>query len=281
MPEIRDVGADDYIRMLLYSYPGWGKTSLIGSAADAGMKVLIIRSKLDHIPKRVLGSGTKQMVCNTHDEMLEALEYLQHDGKDWDWVWWDCISVAQDVLLDDIWEATVDRWPHRAYKDVRGGLDKGEYGRNMEQMQQWVRHVVGCNTFNFGITAHPFWGPHPAKEKDAEEQLLGPWIQGRNMPQKICGYMNMVGFMELKESKEHGQWRRLHFKENSNWYAKDQYDAFVDPGYIDNPSMDQIMSRVNKARGVAPQRPRRGTPTRAPGRQGRKQAPARPAGRRS
>ena len=105
MPDIVPVNAGDKIRMFLYSYPGWGKTSLIATGAEK-YKTLIVRSSMDLIPKRALNSGAEQVICDTHEQMLEILEYARMSNTfDYEWVWWDCVSIAQDMLLDDVWEA--------------------------------------------------------------------------------------------------------------------------------------------------------------------------------
>jgi hypothetical protein len=292
MPEIKPVGAGDWVRMMLYAFPGWGKTSFLATAAEAGMKTLIIRTPMDQVPKRALRSGADEVVVTTWEDMMgnsdSVLDVLRFSDHGYEWVWWDNISVDQDVLLDDVWAATVDAKPARAYKlDGSGnkaglnlsptsGMDKGEYGRNMERIQQFIRHIVGINTFHFGITAHPVEGPHPTKEEGGD--LLQPWIQGRGMIPKICGYMNVIGFMELKDGEEGDlPWRQLHLRENARFYAKDLYDAFPE-GYLgeenDQPTMAAFMAAIEAAKGDKPVRTaRRGaTPARRRG--------AQPSGRR-
>jgi hypothetical protein len=186
-----------------------------------------------------------QVVASTWEDMGKVLEHLRMSNHGYNWVWWDNISVAQDVLLDDIWEATTLLRPDRLALTPKGGLDKGEYGRNMERIQQWVRHMVGCNTFHFGIMAHPFEGNHPTNDEGGT--LLRPYVQGKQMTEKICGYANLVGFLELMENDEGVQWRRLHVKESPRWYAKDQYDAFP-KGYVDNPTVGKLMAAIEESK---------------------------------
>jgi AAA domain len=264
---IEPVSSTDWIRMMLYSYPGWGKTSLIAESAPP-FKTLIIRSSMDLMPKRAMRTGAKQIVADTHEKMLEILGYCQHtpDPFPYDWVWWDCVSVAQDVLLDDVWAGTIAEKPGRAFiigRDGRierpnlspaSGLDRGEYGRNMERMEQWVRHMVGCRRFHFGMTAHPLEGQHPTNDEGGD--LLRPYVRGKQMTEKFCGYCNIVAFLEVVEA-DADTFRRLHFAENSRFYAKDHFDAFLPDGYLDNPSIEKIVAAV---RGEAParQRSRRG-----------------------
>jgi hypothetical protein len=259
--DIRPVGEGDWVRMMLYSYPSWGKTSLLGTSGALG-NTLIIHSSLDLMPARIMKlPGLTQVTCDTWEKMDRVLDLLRMTEHGYTWVWWDCISVAQDVLLDDVWEATIAEKPQRAFKMVDGkragpnltptsGLDRGEYGRNMERIQQWVRHMVGTNSFHFGITAHPFEGDNQINDEGGV--FLQPWIQGKSMISKICGYMNVIAFLELKEvAKDDGvqRWRRLHTQENTRFYAKDLYDALLPKGYMDNPDMGKLLARIEAARG--------------------------------
>jgi hypothetical protein len=250
---IEDISSTDWVRMMLYSFPGWGKSTLIAEGAKQ-YRTLIVRSSLDLMPRRALQTGAKQVIADTHEKMLEILNWCQmvEEPFPFDWVWWDCASIAQDVLLDDVWAGTIAEKPTRAFilgkqgqiikpnLSPTSGLDRGEYGRNMERMEQWVRHMVGCRRFHFGITAHPMEGPHPTNDEGGD--LLRPYIRGKNMTEKFCGYMNMVGFLEVIE--EDTKYRRLHFAENSRFYAKDHFDAFLPEGYLDNPSINTVMAAV-------------------------------------
>src|SRR5215469_14765456 len=193
LPNIQPVGMSDWLRAVIYAYPGAGKTSLIGSGAEAGFKTLIVRSSMDLIPSRVLKSGAEEYVAVTWEQMNEILTFCQHAHPfPYDIVWWDNISVSQDMLLDDVWEATIAEKPARAFKvnpdtgrfdkpnlSPTSGLDRGEYGRNMERIQQWLRHMVGCNTFHFGVMAHPHEGQHPTNDEGGF--LLRPYVQGKMM----------------------------------------------------------------------------------------------------
>ena len=257
---ILPIEAGDLVRMFLYSYPGWGKTSLLSTGA-AKYKTLIIHSSMDLIPRRALASGAHHIIADTHETMLEILEHARMDPAfDYEWVWWDCVSIAQDVLLDDVWEASWRNKPGRNWIldaagkpttkpniSPTGGKDKPEYGTNADRIQMWVRHMVGCKRFNFGMTAHPVEGPHPTNDEGGD--VLRPYVQVKQMTEKLCGYCNMVGFLEvLDEEKDGNTPRRLHFKENSRFYAKDLYDAFLPEGYLDEPTMPKIMDAIERAK---------------------------------
>jgi hypothetical protein len=265
------LGESEWIRMLVYASPGNGKTSFIATGA-AEYPTLIVRSSMDLIPARALASGAHEIVADTHEKMLQILEWCQHiDPMPYTWIWWDCISIAQDVLLDDVWEAAWRNKPGRNWVldqsgrptskpniSPTGGKDKPEYGTNADRIQQWVRHMIGCRRFHFGITAHPMEGPHPTNDEGGD--VLRPWIQVRQMPEKICGYMNMVGFLEVVDEGKK-EIRRIHFTESSRYYAKDHFDAFLPDGYVDDPTIPQIMRAVEAARGGADMRNRRGGAT--------------------
>lgn len=256
LPGIEPIGRGDWLRLGVYTYPGWGKTSFIGTSGFVG-RTLIIRSSLDLIPSRVLKiPNVEQYVADTWEKMLEIQNYLRMSEHPYLWVWWDCVSNAEDVLLDDVWDGTVAEKPARAFIVVDGkivgpnlsptsGLDRGEYGRNMERIQQWVRHMVGTNTFHFGMTFWPHEGQHPTNDEGGT--LIRPFVQGKNMTEKLTGYTNMMGFLEIMENDKQ-KWRRLHFAENSRFFAKDQYDAFP-KGYTDNPDIAKIMKAVEAVRG--------------------------------
>ena len=257
-PDIKPIGTGEWVRFMLYSFPGWGKTSIEGTSAAYG-KTLIIRSSADLMPARILNMpNLDQVTVDTHEAMDDILDYCRMTQNfPYKWVWWDNISTAQDVLLDDVWEATIAEKPGRNYQlDSSGrstgrpnltptsGLDRGEYGRNAGRIERWVRAMVGCNRFHFGIGAHPAELQHPTNDEGGT--ILAPWVQVKNMPSKICGYCNLVGFLALEESSSE-TWRRLHFRENQRFYAKDLFDAFEPNGFMDKPDMPRIMAKIEAA----------------------------------
>lgn len=190
--------------------------------------------------------------------MLEILEYLRHEGAKWDWVWLDSISLFQDVGLDDVYTGVLDtkESPEARRKRAQFGPDRGEYRVNMWRLEQFIRHAVGADLFNFGVTAHPFWMTIQGGEspEDAYEQLM-PWIQGKAMPTKICGYMNVVSFMEVARVKvgrngdKQEDRRVLHFNKTSRYYAKDQFSTFPDGRFVaETPDITDIIGKFEGQR---------------------------------
>lgn len=234
--EASDVGASEKITMLIYGHPGVGKTRFIGTAPHP-KRTLIIRPPTDHTAS-IKGSGIKEVVVRTWTRMFEVMETLRDsNGAGLDWVWLDSISLFQDTGLDDIWSGVIAEKPARA----RYGLDKQEYGINMFRLGQFIRHIVGADIVNFGITAHPAELDHP-EDEERMGTILMPWIQGKNMAPKICGYMHFVGYMT--HERVNGKARtalRAHLTEN--WYGKDQYHALQGKRMLD-PTIPKLLDRI-------------------------------------
>lgn len=241
---ISEIGESKFVKQLIYSMWGGGKTIYVGSG---GRKTLILRPPTDHTDSIISfykpEERPREKVIHDWAQMTDAAEYLRLHGHEWDWVWLDSISLWQDTGLDDIWQAVIERRPDR--DSLTQGKDKGEYGRNMDRLAEWVRTIVSMDTFNFGITAFPT----TRLDAPGGERKLMPWVQGSMMSEKVCGYMNMVGYLEVKTSPSSGRrFRQISFNESEDYYAKDQYNAFKDGRLID-PTIPKMMEAVGKARG--------------------------------
>lgn len=240
----RPVGGDQSpnMAMCIFSIPGAGKTRFIGS----GENVLIIRPPQDHTDsiRKPAERNIQEIVVRVWDDMNRVLTAAMNgDYDEFDWVWLDSISLLQDSTLDGLWEQVVAEKPQRA----RFGLDVQEYGINIHRLGLWVRQMAGIGSFNFGVTAHTFWG----KNID-DDDLLMPWVQGKNMPEKVCGCMNVVGYMEVRKLKLAGEdkateRRVINFNQTDRYYAKDQFDAFP-KGRLVDPTMPAFMEAVKAAR---------------------------------
>jgi hypothetical protein len=237
------VSRSKHARIGLYGDPGVGKTRLIGTSPG---RVLIIRPPTDHTDSMLPAdrARVKELVISDWDGMMEVLERLRHEGDQWDWVWLDSISLMQDHLLDDIWETTIAEKPHRA----RYGLDKQEYGINFMRLGIWMRHMVGPDLFNFGFTAHTA-ELLPSEDPEAEKKLM-PWVQGKNMSPKFCGYMNVVAFMDQAKIGGKADRRVLRLNSSERYFAKDQFDMTED-GRIVDPTMVKVSELIDESRARA------------------------------
>jgi hypothetical protein len=106
------------VRMLVFGHPGSWKTSFLATAAAAGLKVLFIRSPMDHFPVRALKCGAEQWVITDWPQMDDCLRYLRSDGKDWDWVIMDSATLLKDQLLQSIWDDVKLEKPHRSGRGI-------------------------------------------------------------------------------------------------------------------------------------------------------------------
>lgn len=266
MPDIQPVGASSKINMLIHSDIGVGKTSLIGSGGK-DYKILIVRPPIDHTDP-IVGSGCHETIVRDHEELFEVLDYMKHEGDQWDWMWIDSISLLQDIGLDDVYLSMLDsKGPvgseARKHRE-RFGPDKGEYRVNMWRLEQFIRHAVGARMCNLGITAHSFWYEPQDSEIPA---TLWPWVQGKAMPQKICGMMNVVAYMSVKNVEVRGEKRlvrQIQTGKSESYYAKCQFklpdaqgrfridgpSVFGPTGTMVNPTLPKIMEAIGKGRVV-------------------------------
>jgi hypothetical protein len=241
-PAIRPLTAAEHIFMMLYGVFSVGKTVLLGSTPG---RVLIIRPPVDHTQSiHDPHSGLEEWIVHDWDEMSEVYEYLRMEGyKEYDWVWLDSISLWQDVGLDDIWSAVKERNPARDNK--WSGKDKGEYGRNMDRLKEWIRAVVGLDAFNFGITAHP---TEKLNDPFGARKMM-PWVQGKEMSTGICGMMTLVAYYEVRIDDDGRAYRLLHTETTGDFYCKNQYTVPGSPWKpIKNPTMEYVLSKIEEHR---------------------------------
>jgi len=108
--------------------------------------------------------------------------------------------------------------------------------------------MVGAGTVNLGITAHSFWWE--PFDNGVTPSCIWPWIQGKMMPQKICGMMNVVGYGSIETREHRGRKRTvrvLHTNATENYYAKCQIKAdgrSVFDGDVINPTLPGLMEKI-------------------------------------
>jgi hypothetical protein len=240
----------------IFGAPGVGKTRLIGSSAEVG-PTMIIRPPTDHTDsvRPQDKERIEERVSRDWNDMYELLDELRMGGwpdkkilKEYPagaqaFGWLDSISGWQDFGLDDLFESAVNRKPSR--KDY--GPDQGEYGINMFRIGAWFRHIVGPDLFNFGFTAWTAQLKSPDLDEDGDPtEKLMPWVQGKNMSPKLCGYMNMVAYLDQAKSGK----RILHVNSTDTYYAKDQFDALMDKGgKMVEPTMAKLWRAIEQSPG--------------------------------
>jgi DNA replicative helicase MCM subunit Mcm2 (Cdc46/Mcm family) len=221
------------INILLYGDNGVGKTPIIGTSP----KCLILNSDP---PESVLSAkiaGSNADVWNFSDwsDAEESYEYLRHEpNHGYEWVWLDSITGMQFVGLDGIMEDLVAVKPHRD----RFVPDKHEYLQNMNRLSTWVRDMSAL-PINFGLTSHPFrWRPDTE-----EEEIVWPWVQGKDMPAKICGFMNVIAYVRIGKVKGKDDPQQLMYTGKlPRYYARDRFSALPSP--LVNPTIPRIQSVI-------------------------------------
>lgn len=240
-PGIKGVNTDrPFWTLMVYADPGVGKTFLIGTGAREDHDTLIIRPPTDHtdtIKIHFPGVEVDEFVASNWQDADEIHEYLRHEKHGYRWVWLDSVSLFQEVGLDGIMEDLVANKPHRNLYIP----DKGEYGENMSRLSRYIRMMTALD-FNFGMTAHVFRYTFAT----TGEELMMPWIQGKQMPEKISAYANVVGYLGTVESEKHGTVRALYTETHDEYYAKDGFGAFK--GRILNPALTSMEESVRKAK---------------------------------
>jgi hypothetical protein len=265
-PQIKDATAADHIFWLAYGDPGIEKTRrLVGTCADLG-PTLVLRPPTGHIDamRPEDKSRVKTWKMSDWDDMDQAEDYLRSaEGAKWEWVVVEDLSLLQDHLLDDELETEINQIS-RNPKRALFGPDEGVYGRNFYKLASWFRHVIGPDQFNLLVICHVSSVPLPSPDKDAEGdpvQKLMPWIQGKNMSTKICGYMKMVTLMSENDKGR----RFLRTASNQYFYAKDAFHIAPE-GVVWDPTTPKVVDLINKSRGAAKSAKPKSTTKAAPAR---------------
>lgn len=222
------------INILLYGDNGVGKTPLLGSSP----RCLILNADPPDSVMSAKAYGSTADVWNFGDwaDAEEAFEYLRHTrDHGYEWVWLDSVTGMQFVGLDGIMEDLVASKPHRD----RYVPDKHEYLQNMNRLSTWVRDMSALPV-NFGMTSHPFrW-----VDGDGEE-VVWPWVQGKDMPQKLCGWMNVIAYVKIGKAKVkgvEGSHQLVYTKELPSYYARDRFSALPSP--MVDPTIPRIQSII-------------------------------------
>ena len=209
--KIRPIGDEAFINMAVFGYPGVGKSLFAGTSP----KALILANKANEtVSMKKAGSKAEMWVCTDITDLTEAYEYVRHEGvRKYDWIWLDNATLFQDQNMDMIMEDLLARKPHRD----RYIPDQAEYLRNQNMVSLLIRNLTAL-PINFGWTAHVM------KVLDNEENpVLLPMIQGGrgDLSQKLCGYMNVVMYLDKGEKNPENRIGR--FQPHEMIYAKDRF----------------------------------------------------------
>lgn len=220
-----------YHRMMVYGEPGVGKTVFAGTSPKA---LILANDEAEVMSAAALGSDAEVWPVADFAELGEAYEYLRHEGQDeYDWVWIDNITLMQDQNMDAVMEKLVKDKPHRN----RWVPDQHEYLVNQNQLSTIVRDFKKLK-MHVGMTAHVM------KSEDEDGRVLYlPMMQGGQgaLSQKICGYMNIVGYMQVARKKD-GVHRTMILEKRSKYLAKGRFPGM--PGVLPDPTVPALESAI-------------------------------------
>lgn len=225
------------IKLLVYSHPGEGKTVFWSSG---GTDVLFINSDPEGtISGSAQGNKFHQVDAFDWDDMDQVYDWLKGDSpKDFRWVVWDSLTLFQDAcLIDDIMPEAVAKSPNQE----EFVPSKREYLINMNRIGRMVRQLSKL-PYNLGISCHVM----TTTESGGDGTLFMPQVQGKNMPSKISGYCNVVGYLGKAKNAEDKVVQRMQFLRIGRHYAKDRWDALGQ--HIDRPTLPKVERLIEQKR---------------------------------
>jgi hypothetical protein len=227
------------INIIIYGEPGVGKSVLAGTSNNG---LLLLNDGDEGSSAARQGSTCDSWVVHDYNDLTDAYEYLRHEDHGYDWVWLDNASLFQEQGMDQIMEDLIAEKPHRN----RFVPDMQQYLVNQNRMSLLLRNLKSLPV-NFGMTAHVMeWSDEEG------ETRTQPAFQGGQgaFSQKICGYMNIVGYLHVKKIGDKEE-RILLTQKTAKRVAKDRFNALG--GRVVNPTIPKITALISSPSGPDPQ----------------------------
>lgn len=238
-PDDNDL-TDATIKLLLFSHPGEGKTVFWSSG---GKDVLFINSDPEGtISGSAQGNRFHKVDAYDWDDMDQIYDWLKGDKpKDFRWVVWDSLTLFQDMALIDDVLAEASATNPKQDPDV---ASQREYLINMNRIGRMVRQLSKL-PYNLGISCHVM----TTTESGGDGTLFMPQVQGKNMPSKIAGYVNVVGYLGKRQIEVNGQKQIVQSMQcvrQGRYYAKDRWNALGT--YVDRPTLPKVEGLIEAKR---------------------------------
>jgi hypothetical protein len=172
--------------------------------------------------------------------MDQVYDWLKGDHpSDFRWVVWDSQTLFQDMaLIDDVMVDAAAENP----KQEEFVPSKREYLINMNRLGRMTRQLAKL-PYNLGISFHVM----TTTESGGDGTIFMPQVQGKNMPSKIAGYMNVIGYMDKYTPP--GSDRKVQsilFQREGRYYAKDRWNALGKR--VDRPTLPKIEGLIEQRR---------------------------------
>ena len=234
------------VNLLVYGYPGCGKTPFLGTGADT---LIMDCDGGGALSARASGSKADVAPITCYQDLTEVYEYLRDGTHAYRWVWWDSISLFQERTMID--ELVLDAHMQNPRQD-RWVPSKREYFVDHNRIMEFVRRFTEL-PMNFGVTAHV--GTEYQTNDEGEEVIMYmPQVQGKNMPSKVSGYMNVVGLMRKRVRKVKGKdpenITEMLFQTTGEWFARDRFMKL--PSAMAAPTIPKVEAALGLTTGIRP-----------------------------
>jgi len=221
---------------LIYSDPGIGKTTLMGTAPKS---LFLTVEAAGTESARALGSQSDELVVPTWKEFGEAYLWLEAEGHlEYDWVLPDSITELEEIC----WTGKLESSGREYVAQIQ---DYGIVDKKIKKMVDrfhrlpinvcWSAHMMGLEM----------------EDEDGDDIIkrlpkIGRPKNGAPLSHLVCGKTTLNGLLIVVEDDDGDELRRLWVHGNEKFVAKDRHDTFNK--YVDAPNIADMATAVDKRR---------------------------------
>jgi phage nucleotide-binding protein len=223
-----------YINMLVYGYPGAGKTVLSGSADGVPdmRPVLVIDVEGGTLSLRDRYPDVDVVRVQSWDDMQKVYDALYSGEHDYKTIVLDSLTEIQKFSMYKIMEAVIREDPGRDpdIPSVR------EWGKSIEQIRKLVRAFRD-------LPMHTVFTALAKEDKDPKTGVKSemPSLPGKLAPE-VAGFVDIVAFLYVKVVDS--EFKRLLLTLGTDKHvAKDRTDKL--PQIMEDPTMETILAHIN------------------------------------
>lgn len=222
---------NESVNILVYGHSGVGKTPFAGGLERA----CFISTEKGTISAKRFGSTAKLMKAPTWEHLEAALDYVDENPNEFDWIIIDSITKMQVLLLRYLLRRLNEENPARdldipAIKDHQKWQNM--YKRFIDRLIDMAPNVM------FIATAMD-------REDSEGEDLVLPQVEGKGyaIAQYVCAQMDAVWYLYAKSNPSTGEptWF-MYTKTTPPYFAKDRYNAL--PVKVKRPNVVDCVNAV-------------------------------------